>query len=104
MQNSKTQNNKRKMERLVNFFDSEDTNNIDSTCYEYGDYTFIGGNDNKKSEHTWIIPLTFPTVDIEVRKVSIASWLVIPISDWPLTEINWSFAFRRPSCDRDKVF
>ncbi len=47
---------------------------------------------------SWIIPRLLPSVDMDLRSVSMASWLVFPSSDSPLTAINWSFTRSRPSC------
>lgn len=46
---------------------------------------------------SWIMPRLLLSIDMEVRRVSIASWLVFPSSDSPFTAINWSFTLKRPS-------
>lgn len=46
---------------------------------------------------SWIIPRLLPSVDMDLRSVSMASWLVLPSSDSPLTAISWSFTRSRPS-------
>lgn len=51
---------------------------------------------------SWIIPRLLPSVDIDFRSVSMASWLVLPSSDSPFTAINWSLTRSRPSCCGDK--
>ncbi len=50
------------------------------------------------STTSWIVPLTFPSCDIERRSVSMATWLERPSSDSPFTATSWSLTCRRPSC------
>lgn len=47
---------------------------------------------------SWIIPRLLPSTDMDLRSVSMASWLVIPSSDSPFTAMSWSLTHRRPSC------
>lgn len=54
--------------------------------------------ETSRATTSWIIPRLLPSTDIDLRSVSMASWLVIPLSGSPLTAISWSFTQRRPSC------
>lgn len=58
---------------------------------------FLG---NRRATISWIIPRLLPSTDMDLRRVSMASWLVIPSSDSPLTAMSWSLTRRRPSCRR----
>lgn len=53
---------------------------------------------------SWIIPRLLPSVDMDLRSVSMASWLVLPNSDSPLTAISWSLIRSRPSCQSQPEF
>ena len=44
-----------------------------------------------------MVPLLFPSVDMEVRSVSMASWFVFPSRDSAFTAISWSLTRSRPS-------
>lgn len=46
---------------------------------------------------SWIIPRLLLSIDMDLRSVSMASWLVLPSKDSPLTAISWSLTCRRPS-------
>lgn len=48
----------------------------------------------------WIMPRMFPSMDMDLLSVSMASWLDFPRRVSPLTAISWSFIRRRPSWGR----
>lgn len=50
-----------------------------------------------RSTTSWMVPLRFPSCDMERRSVSMATWLEHPSSDSPFTDTSWSFTLRRPS-------
>lgn len=59
-------------------------------------HTWLGCT-KARSTTNWIIPLRFPSMDMDLRRVSMASWLDFPKSGSPLTAISWSLICRRPS-------
>lgn len=42
----------------------------------------------RRATMSWIIPRLFPSVDIDLLRVSMASWLVLPNRDSPFTAIS----------------
>lgn len=50
-----------------------------------------------------MVPLEFPSDDMERRSVSMAVWLERPSSDSPFTAIIWSFMLNRPSCGEKMI-
>lgn len=52
------------------------------------------------STTSWMVPLTFPSWDMDRRSVSMAAWLERPSRDSPLTATSWSLILRRPSCGK----
>lgn len=51
---------------------------------------------------SWIMPRLLPSVDMDLRRVSMASWLALPSSDSPFTAISWSFTLSLPSWEESK--
>lgn len=47
---------------------------------------------------TWMVPLVFPSDDMDRLRPSMAALLERPTSDSPFTAIIWSFIHKRPSC------
>lgn len=56
------------------------------------------------STTSWMVPLTFPSCDMDLRSVSMAAWLERPSSDSPLTATSWSLILRRPSCKNTRLY
>lgn len=48
----------------------------------------------------WIMPRMFPSMDMDLLRVSMASWLDLPRRDSPFTATSWSFTRSRPSWGR----
>lgn len=48
----------------------------------------------------WIMPRMFPSMDMDLLSVSMASWLDLPRRDSPFTATSWSFTRSRPSWGR----
>lgn len=70
--------------------------NIDFLCNSRNpDFTFI-----TLSTTSWMVPLAFPSWDMERRSVSMAWWLEQPSRDSPFTATSWSLTHNRPSCQR----
>lgn len=55
------------------------------------------------STTSWIVPLAFPSCDIERRSVSMAWWLEHPSNDSPFTATSWSLTHNRPSCKTHNI-
>lgn len=53
----------------------------------------------RRATISWIMPLLLPSTDMDLRRVSIASWFVFSSKDSPLTAMSWSFTLNRPSCN-----
>lgn len=69
--------------------------NIDLLCNGgRPDFTFI-----TLRTTSWMVPLVFPSWDMERRSVSMAWWLEHPSSDSPFTATSWSLMHKRPSCE-----
>lgn len=51
---------------------------------------------------SWIMPRLFPSVDMDLRRVSMASWLALPSRDSPFTAMSWSFTLSLPSCEEGR--
>lgn len=70
--------------------------NIDLLCNgRKPDFTFV-----TLRTTSWMVPLVFPSWDMERRSVSMAWWLEHPSSDSPFTATSWSLMLKRPSCER----
>lgn len=48
----------------------------------------------------WIMPRMFPSMDMDLLSVSMASWLDLPRRVSPFTATSWSFTRSRPSWGR----
>lgn len=70
--------------------------NIDFLCNSRNhNFTFIS-----LSTTSWMVPLAFPSWDMERRSVSMAWWLEQPSRDSLFTATSWSLTHKRPSCQR----